>query len=349
VLSKLVGAFSADLGIDMGTANTKICRPGSGIVLSEPSVIAVKKGTRKVLLRGDAVGQIAKDMIGRTPLSIDAVKPMVGGVISDFDMTEALLTHFIRKVKDGRHWFSPRMVIATRAGINPVEKRAIFNVAERVGARKVYVIEEPRAAGLGAGIPIHEARAHMIVDVGGGTTDISVLSLADIVVSTSIPWGGDAMDRAIIQHVKQNYNILLGEVSAEQVKIDMGSACPMGEDRAYAVSGRDLIAGLPRTVTVTSDEIREALQEPVRQILGAIRGILEKTGPELSGDLVQNGITLCGGGVLLKGLPELIQAETGLPVEIADDPITAVVRGISVFLERLDDFKYVLETGEDDF
>jgi rod shape-determining protein MreB len=349
VLSKLVGAFSADLGVDLGTANTKICLPGRGLVLSEPSVIAVKKGTRKVLLRGDAVGQIAKDMIGRTPLSIDAVKPMTGGVISDFDMTEALLTHFIRKVKDGRRWFGPRMVIATRAGINPVEKRAIFNVAERVGARKVYVIEEPRAAGLGAGIPIHEARAHMIVDVGGGTTDISVLSLADLVVSTSIPWGGDAMDRAIVQHVKQNYNILLGEVSAEQVKIDIGSACPMGEDRSYAVSGRDLIAGLPRTVTVTSDEIREALQEPIRQILGAIRGILEKTGPELSGDLVQNGITLCGGGVLLDGLPELIQAETGLPVEVADDPITAVVRGIAVFLERLDDFKHVLEDGEEDW
>ncbi|HVR76609.1 MAG TPA: rod shape-determining protein [Planctomycetota bacterium] len=346
--SRLVGGFSTDLGIDLGTTHTHICVRGQGIVLSEPSVVAVKKGTKQVLCHGTAVGRMAKDMIGRTPLSIDAIRPLRDGVVADFDMTEALLSYFLDRVRAGRRWFSPRLVIAVPTGINAIEKRAIFNAAERAGARKVFLLEEPRAAGLGAGLPIHEARAHMIVDIGGGTTDISILSLADVVVSTSLKVAGDAMDEAIINHVRKNFNNLVGSSTAEEIKIALGSACRMGEESKMTVSGRDLIAGLPRAVTITSEDVREALSEPVRQIVDAIRTILEKTGPELSGDLVQNGMTLCGGGVLLSGLPQLIEEETGLEVHVADDPLTTVARGTALFIECLDELKEILESGDDD-
>jgi rod shape-determining protein MreB len=348
LFSRLFGTLAPDLGVDLGTTHTHVCVGGRGIVLSEPSVVAVKKGTKQVLLGGNAVGRAAKDMIGRTPLSIDAVRPLRHGVIADFEMTEAMLAYFIRRVHEGQRWFSPRIVIAVPAGINAVEKRAVFNAAERAGARKVYLIEEPRAAGLGAGIPIHEARAHMIVDIGGGTTDIAILSLADVVVTTSLRIAGDAMDEAIIQHVKSNYSILIGPNTAEEVKVQVGSACSVGDEASFAVNGRDLIAGLPRAVLLTSEEIREALQDPIHLIVDAIRSTLEKTGPELSGDLVENGMTLCGGGVQLRGLPQLIQEETGLPVRIADDPMLAVARGTAVFLERLDDFKHILECADDE-
>ncbi len=349
--SKLPVFLSADLSFDLGTTNTHVCIQGEGLVLSEPSVIAVKKGTSVVLCGGAAVGRLAKEMIGRTPLSIDAIRPLREGVVADFDMTEALIAYFIRKAQRGRTWFgrrSPRVIIAVPAGINAIEKRAVFNAAERAGARKVYLVEEPRAAGLGAGVPIHEARAHMIVDVGGGTTDISILSLADVVVSTSIKAAGDAMDDAIVQHVRRNCNNLIGPNTAEEIKIQLGSACRLGEERSMTVSGRDLIAGLPRAVTVTSEDVREALSDPVRQIVEAIRGALEKTGPELSGDLVENGMLLCGGGVLLRGLPEVIQEETGLRVEVADDPVRTVARGTAVFLDRLDELKEILESADDD-
>ena len=348
VLARFLGTLAPDIGVDLGTTHTHVCVAGKGIVLSEPSVVAVKKGTKQVLLGGNAVGRAAREMIGRTPLSIDAVQPLRHGVIADFEMTEAMLGYFLRRVHEGPRWFSPRVVIAVPAGINAVEKRAVFNAAERAGARKVYLIEEARAAGLGAGIPIHEARAHMIVDIGGGTTDIAILSLADVVVCTTLRTGGDAMDEAIVHHVKSNYSILLGSTTAEDVKIQVGSAIPVGDDASFAVNGRDLIAGLPRAVLLASDEIREALQDPVHEIVDAIRATLEKTGPELSGDLVENGMTLCGGGVLLRGLPELIQQETGLPVRIADDPMLAVARGTAVFLERLDDFKHILESADDE-
>jgi len=348
VLSRLIGAFSADLGIDLGTSNTHVCVRGRGVVLSEPSVVAVKKGTHQVLMNGCAIGHAAKAMIGRTPQSIDAIQPLREGVIADFDLTEAMLAYFMRKACDGRHWFNPRVVIATPTGINPVEKRAIFNAAERAGARKVYLIEEPRAAGLGAGIPIHEARAHMIVDIGGGTTDITVLSLADVVVPTTLRVAGVAMDEAITNHVKKNYNILVGSNPAEEIKMRLGSACPTGEETSLSVRGRDLIAGLPRAVTVTSEEIREALAHTVRQIIDGIRNTLERTGPELSGDLLETGITLCGGGVLLRGLPDVIHEETGLPVRVDKEPLTTVARGTAIFLERLDEFKHILESADDD-
>jgi rod shape-determining protein MreB len=346
--SKLVGSFSADLGIDLGTSNTHVCVQGKGLVLSEPSVVAVKKGTDQVLCGGAAVGRIAKDMLGRTPLSIDAVRPLREGVVADFDMTEALLSYFFRKVQDGRRWISPRVLITVPVSINPIQKRAVFNSAERAGARKVYLLEEPRAAGVGAGVPIHEASANMIVDIGGGTTDISILSLADVVVSKSLKIAGDAMDEAIVQYVRKNYNNLVGPNTAEDIKIRLGSACPMTDEGSLTVNGRDLIAGLPRGVSITSDDVRLALGDPVRQIVDGIHDILERTGPELSGDLVQNGMTLCGGGILLPGLSEVIEAETGLPVHLAQDPLTTVARGTSIFLERLDDFENILECGDDD-
>jgi len=348
VVSKLVGMFSTDMGIDLGTANTLVCVQGRGIVLSEPSVVAVKKGTNKVLLDGNAVGHAAKEMLGRTPGSIEAIRPLKDGVIADFDITEAMLTYFIRKVHNRKRWFSPRVVIAIPSGITEVEKRAVFNSAERAGARQVYLIEEPRAAGLGAGLPIHEPCGNMVVDVGGGTTEVAVISLADVVVSTSIRVAGDDMDEAIVLHMKKNYNILIGENTAERIKIQIGSAYPLEEEYTMDVKGRDLIAGLPRAVTVSSEEIREALKEPVSQIIDAIRGTLERTGPELSADLVERGMTLCGGGVLLRGFDKLIHDECGLPVHFADDPLTAVARGTGIFLERLDEFKSILESAEDE-
>jgi rod shape-determining protein MreB len=348
VVSKFMGVFSTDMGIDLGTANTLVCVQGRGIVLSEPSVVAVKKGTNKVLLDGNAVGQTAKEMLGRTPGSIEAIRPLKDGVIADFDITEAMLTFFIRKIHNRKRWFSPRVVIAIPSGITEVEKRAVFNSAERAGARKVYLIEEPRAAGLGAGLPIHEPCGNMIVDVGGGTTEIAVISLADVVVSTSLRVAGDDMDEAIIMHMKKNYNILIGENTAERIKIQIGSAYPLEEEYTMEVKGRDLIAGLPRAVTVSSEEIREALKEPVSQIIDAVRGTLERTGPELSADLVERGMTLCGGGVLLRGMDKLVHEECGLPVHFADDPLTAVARGTGIFLERLDEFKSILESAEDE-
>jgi rod shape-determining protein MreB len=348
VVSKFMGMFSTDMGVDLGTANTLVCVQGRGIVLSEPSVVAVKKGTNKVLLDGNAVGHAAKEMLGRTPGSIEAIRPLKDGVIADFDITEAMLTYFIRKVHNRKRWFSPRVVIAIPSGITEVEKRAVFNSAERAGARKVYLIEEPRAAGLGAGLPIHEPCGNMIVDVGGGTTEIAVLSLADVVVSTSLRVAGDDMDEAIVLHMKKNYNILIGENTAERIKIQIGSAYPLEEEYTMEVKGRDLIAGLPRAVTVSSEEIREALKEPVTQIIDSIRATLERTGPELSADLVERGMTLCGGGVLLRGFDKLIHEECGLPVQFADDPLTAVARGTGIFLERLDEFKSILESAEDE-
>ena len=348
MFSKIVGLFSTDMGIDLGTANTLVCVQGRGIVLSEPSVVAVKKGTNKVLLNGNAVGQAAKEMLGRTPASIEAIRPLKDGVIADFDITEAMISYFISKIHNRSRWFSPRVVIAIPSGITEVEKRAVLNSAERAGAREVYLIEEPRAAGLGAGLPIHEPCGNMIVDVGGGTTEIAVLSLADVVVSHSLRVAGDTMDAAIIQHMKKNYNILIGENTAERIKIQVGSVYPMEEEYTIEVMGRDLIAGLPRAVSVGSDEIREALRAPASQIIEGIRVTLERTGPELSGDLVERGMTLCGGGVLVRGFDKMIHEETGLPVHFADDPLTAVARGTGIFLERLDDFKAILESASDE-
>jgi rod shape-determining protein MreB len=299
-------------------------------------------------MNGGAVGTPAKEMLGRTPDSIDAVRPIRAGVLADFDMTEALFAALLRRAVGGRKLLSPRVLLAVPTGITRVEKRAMLDATERAGARKVYLIDEARAAGLGAGVPIHEARAHMIVDIGGGTSQVTVMSLADIVVSTRLPVAGETLDDAVVHHVKKNYNILLGSNLAEEIRIRLGSACPLGKETTHRAWGRDLIAGLPREITLGSEEVREALSGPIRLILDAIRNTLEKTGPEFAGDLMERGILLCGGGVLTPGLPEVIEEETGLPVRVADAPRTTVAEGLAAFLEGLDEFKHILETSDED-
>ena len=353
VMSKLFGIVSTDMGIDLGTSNTRVCLRGRGVVIHEPSVVAVKRGTTEVLLGGNAVGRTAKEMLGRTPLSIDVVQPLKGGVVADFDMTEALLSYFIRRVHNRKRWFGPRVVINVPSGITAVEKRAVFNATERAGARKVYLVEEPRAAGLGAGLPIHTAQASMVVDIGGGTTDVAVLSLGDVVLSASIRVAGDAMNEAIVQYLRRNYNVLIGANTAEEIKVRIGSALFIPDDElegggVLEVKGRDLLAGVPRAVAVTAGEVREALQDPVDRIVELVRETLEQIGPELSGDLLERGMTLCGGGVLLRGFADLIEEETGLPVRVADDPLGTVARGTGIFLDHLDEFAAILECAEDE-
>jgi rod shape-determining protein MreB len=350
IFDRFIGLFSADMGIDLGTANTLVYVRGQGIVLSEPSVVAVDKDTGRVLMDGMAVGAMAKKMIGKCPESIRAVRPMRTGVIADFDITEAMLAYFIRRVHGRRTLLPPRprVVIAIPSGITAVEKRAVLSSAARAGARKVYLIDEPRAAALGAGLPIEESTASMIVDVGGGTTEVAVICLADIVCSESIRIAGDDLDQAIIEYMKRTYSLLVGEQTAEQIKIQIGSACPMEEELEMEVSGRDLIAGLPRSTTITSQEIREALAEPVQAMVETVKRTLERTEPELSADLVHNGITMCGGGSLLRGLPHVLAQATGLKVRVADDPLTCVARGTGIFLEHLDRWRGTIEMGEDE-
>ncbi len=342
------GHLSVDMGIDLGTANTLVCARGRGIILNEPSVVAVKKGTNEVLLDGMAVGNTAKAMLGKTPGSIEAVRPLKHGVIADFDVTEKMLRYFITKVHDGRHWVKPQVVIAVPVGITPVERRAVIHSAERAGARRVYLIDEPMAAGIGCEMPVTEARGSLVVDIGGGTTEIAVLSLAGAVVSTSLRIAGDEMDDALINHLRRHHNLLIGELSAERIKLTIGSASPMKQELSMEVKGRDSITGLPRRTTVTSIEIREALQHPVRLICEAIRGVLEEAPPEISADLYDSGITLVGGGALLFGMAEAISEHLGVPSYVADDPLTAVARGTGIFLDKLDVFSRVLSADEVD-
>ncbi|MBI1977593.1 MAG: rod shape-determining protein, partial [Candidatus Omnitrophica bacterium] len=319
-------------GIDLGTATTLVYVKGQGVVLCEPSVVAIDRNTHQVL----AVGEEAKRMLGRTPGNIVAVRPMKDGVIADFDITEAMLRYFIRKVHRRRPLVTPRVVIAVPSGITEVEKRAVKDSAERAGARSpVYLVEEPIAAAIGVGLPIHEPSGNMIVDIGGGTTEIAVISLAGIVFSKSIRIGGDECDEAVINHLKKTYNLMIGERTAEEVKIRIGSAFPLEEETTMDVRGRDILAGLPKTITVSSEEIREAISEAVSQILEAIRITLERTPPELSADLISRGLILAGGGALLRGLDKLISEETGLPVHIADDPLTAVALGTGRYLSDI--------------
>ena len=327
VLKKLInyilGLFSNDMGIDLGTATTLVYIKGEGVVLCEPSVVAIEKDTNVVI----AVGEEAKKMLGRTPGSIVAIRPMKDGVISDFEITEAMLKYFIRKVHKRRVLVRPAMVIAIPSGITEVEKRAVKDSAERAGARSVELIEEPKAAALGVGLPVEEAAGNMIVDIGGGTTEFAVISLGGIVYAKSIRIAGDEMDMAIIEYLKKTYNLMIGERTAEEIKIRIGSAYPLEEEMTMDVRGRDLISGLPKNVSVTSVEIRESLQEPVQAIVDASKMTLEHTPPELAADLIDRGIVLAGGGSLLRGLDKRLAEETQLPVHIADDPLTAVVMG----------------------
>ena len=335
--NNISGMFSNDMGIDLGTASTLVYVKGQGIVLCEPSVVAIEKGTNHVL----AVGEEAKRMLGRTPGSIVAIRPMKDGVIADFEITEAMLRYFINKVHNRRVLVRPRMVIAIPSGITEVEKRAVKDSAERAGAREVYLVEEPIAAAIGVGLPIQEPAGNMIIDIGGGTTEMAVVSLSDVVYSKSIRIGGDEMDDAIIQHLRKTYNLMIGERTAEEIKIKIGSAYPLEEEMTMEVRGRDLVAGLPKTVTISSEEVREALAEPIAAIVEAVRITLERTPPELSADLIERGMVLAGGGGLLRGLDKLLSEQTGLPVHIAEDPITAVALGTGMVLSEIKYLKKV--------
>ncbi len=337
IYNQLLGLFSFDMGIDLGTATTLVCVKGQGIVLCEPSVVAIQKGAGTVL----AVGDEAKRMLGRTPGSISAIRPMRDGVIADFEITENMLRYFIKKVHQRRYLVKPRMVIAIPSGITEVEKRAVKDSAMHAGAREVYLVEEPKAAAIGVGLPIQEPAGNMIIDIGGGTTEVAVISLADIVFSKSVRVGGDEMDDAITQYLKKTYNLMIGERTAEEIKIRVGSAYPLDEELTIDVKGRDLVAGLPKMITISSEEVREALSEPISSILESIRITLERIPPELSADLIERGIILAGGGSLLRGLDKLISEETGLPVHIAEDPITAVVLGTGKGLENMSFLKRV--------
>ncbi len=347
ILDRLLGMFSTDMGIDLGTANTLVCVRGEGIILNEPSVVAVRRGTTQVLNNGEAVGLAAKEMLGKTPGAIQAIRPMKDGVIANFEIAETMLRYFIRRVHNRSWGVRPRVVIAIPSGITAVEKQAVINSAERAGARAVHLIAEPLAAAIGVGLPITEPRGCMICDIGGGTTEVAVISLAGIVRSVSIRIAGDEMDEAIITWMRKNYNLLIGEQMAEKVKITIGSAYPLRKEMSMEVRGRDLSVGLPRKIVVTSEEIREALKEPTDGISTAIKDALEETPPELSADLVEMGIVMAGGGSLLRGLHQVLAEATGLPVRVAKDPLTAVARGTGVFLEQLSTFRGRLKELEE--
>jgi rod shape-determining protein MreB len=349
IFDSILGLFSLDMGIDLGTCNTLVCVRGQGIVLNEPSVVAVKRGTNRVLQNGNAVGLVAKEMLGKTPGSISAIRPMKDGVIADFDITEAMLGYFIRKVHRRRSLIKPRVVIAVPSGITAVEKRAVLNSAERAGARKVYLVDEPMACGIGAELPITEPTASMIVDIGGGTTEVAIMSLADISVCESIRVAGDDMDEAITAYMKRTYNLMVGEQTAERIKIEVGSASPIADEMTMEVRGRDMISGLPRKTLISSEEVREALKEPIGAIIDCVTRTLERAEPELSADLVDKGIVLAGGGALLRGIGKVISNATGLDVRIAEDPLTCVARGTGVYLEHLEEFKAAMESDEDEF
>ena len=334
LLNRLLGWFSNDLAIDLGTANTLVYVRGMGIVSSEPSVVAISKdpdGPDRVL----AVGVAAKEMLGRTPGHVRAIRPIADGVISDFEVTEAMLRYFIASAHDRKRWLRPRIAIAVPSGITEVEKRAVRESAVLAGAREVYLVEEPMAAAIGAGLPVTEPIGNLIVDIGGGTTEVAVISLAGIVYSNSLRVGGDLMDRAIVNYVKRKHNLLIGETSAEQIKIAIGSACLDAEPRVMEVKGRNLVAGVPQVLELKSPEIWEALAEPVRAIAESVKMALERTPPELAADRIDAGIVLVGGGAQLRDLDRLLTQVTGLPVTLAEDPLTAVVIGTGRCLEEL--------------
>jgi rod shape-determining protein MreB len=334
LLNFLLGLFSNDLAIDLGTATTLVYVKGRGIVLQEPSLVVVHKSTNQIL----AVGNDAKLMLGRTPGSIVSIRPMKDGVIADFEVTERMLRYFISKVHNRRSLIRPRIVIAIPSGCTEVEKRAVRDSVEQAGAREVFLVEEPMAAAIGAGMPIAEPQGNMIVDIGGGTTEVAVISLGDIVYGKSIRFAGDELDEAIISYIKRTYNILVGERTAEDVKIQIGSAFPLEQELRMQIKGRDLVTGLPKMIELTSEEIRGALEEPLLPIIEAIKMTLERTPPELAADIVDRGIILAGGSSLLKNLDERLRDETGVPVNLADDPSTAVAMGVGQLLDRSMDF-----------
>lgn len=340
LIDMFFNSWGGDMAVDLGTANTLVSVRGRGIVLIEPSVVAVEKDTKRVL----AVGIEAKRMLGRTPGSIVAIRPLKDGVIADFEVTEAMLRYFINKTRVKRFPWQPkpRVVVCVPSGVTEVEKRAVFEATMQAGARQAYLIEEPMAAAIGAGLPIQEPTGNMVVDIGGGTTEVAVISLGGIVVAQSIRIAGDEFDDAVITHVKRQYNVLIGERTAEEIKFEIGSAWPLLEEVDVEVRGRDLLTGLPRTVTMESEEIREAIEEPLQAIIAAVKATLEQTPPELASDLMEYGIVLTGGGALLRGLDDRLKHETGMPVHVSENALTNVVDGSAMALEEIDALKKVL-------
>lgn len=337
--------FKKDIGIDLGTANTLVYLKGKGIIIREPSVVAVDTKTEQVRY----VGQDAKNIIGRTPGSIRAVRPLKDGVIADFDMTTAMLQEFIRKAKGSNPLVKARVIICIPSGVTAVERRAVREAAEGAGAKRVSIVEEPMAAAIGAGLPVEEPTGSMIVDIGGGTSEVAVISLCGIVTSRSVRVAGDEFDLSIINFIKKKYNLLIGERTAEHIKIEIGSAYPVGEEQDLEIKGRNLLTGLPENITITSDEIREALSEPLTHIVEAIKVTLERTPPELSADIIDQGITLAGGGAMLRGLDRLINEETGIPVYIAERPLDCVVDGTGKLLENIEELHDVLNGNDNSY
>ena len=340
VLTYLTGLGGRDMAVDLGTANTLVYVRGKGILLDEPSVVALNSRTGEIL----AVGHEAKRMIGRTPETITPIRPMKDGVIADFEATEQMLRHFIAQVHRRRYLAKPRMVVCVPSGITAVEQRAVKEAGYQAGARRVYLIEEPMAAAIGAGLPVHRATGNMVVDIGGGTTEVAVISLGGIVTSLSVRTAGDEIDRAITSWMKKEHALLLGEATAEEVKMTLGSAFPGPLDREAEIRGRDLVSGLPRSVTLTSADVRAAMEEPLHAIIDAVRVTLDQTPPELAGDIMDRGIVITGGGALLKGLDERLRHETGMPVHVAEDPLTSVALGAGRCVEEFEALQQVLVT-----
>ncbi len=348
MLQRLFNYFRCDLAVDLGTANTLIGVAGEGLMLDEPSVVAVGRGSGRVLSGGCAVGHLAKQMQGRTPESISVVRPLRDGVITDFQLCEAMLRYFLRKAQPPGIKVRPRVLVAVPGSITPVEKRAVFNSVHRAGARDVWLVPEAKAAAIGVGLPVAEPVASMICDIGGGTTESAVISLADTVAGQSIRIGGDQMDQAIVDYLGRHYSLRIGLPTAERLRIDAGSAFPLEAEQVEEVSGLDVISGLPRKATVTSEEIRQALEEPLQAVVESIKNTMDRCSPDLAADLVDHGLVLCGGGALLRRIDRFVGEQTGLPVRVAPEPLTAVARGLLICLEHFDQWQSAMESSQDD-
>ena len=348
MLKRLLGLLPSDLAIDLGTANTLVSLVGDGVVLNEPSIVAVEQGTRRIVSGGCAVGHLAKQMQGRTPQSITVLRPLAGGVIADFELCEAMLRYFIRKTRRRGVGSKPRVLVAVPGCVTPVEKRAVYNSTQRAGARQVFTIDEAKAAAIGAGLPIAEPLASMICDIGGGTTEVAVLSLGDVVASQSIRVAGDSMDQAIVDYLKRHYSLRVGIAAAEQLRINIGSAHPLVDELSDEVRGVDTVSGLPHKATITSEEVREALGTPLLHIVDAIKTTLDGCSTDLASDLVDQGLTLAGGASLLRGLDRFLTENTGLPARYCDEPMTAVARGAHLCLEHFDRWRSAMQSSDED-
>jgi rod shape-determining protein MreB len=348
MLRRIFNLLGDDLAIDLGTTNTLVSVPGEGLVLNEPSVVAVQRASGRILSGGCAVGHLAKQMLGRTPDSITVVRPLRDGVITDYELCEAMLRYFLRKSLPGRRRVGPRVVVAAPGCMTPVEKRALYNSTQRAGARQVFLLPEAKAAAIGCGLPIAEPVASMVCDVGGGTTEVAVMSLGECVTSQSVRVGGDRMDQAIVDYVRRHYSLIVGLPTAERLRIDIGSAYPLEEELADEASGVDAVSGLPRKATITSEEVREALGEPLAMIIEAIKQTLDRCSPDLASDLVDHGLVLAGGAALVRGFDRYISDQTGLPARLCADPLTAVAKGTQICMEHFSQWRAALESSDDE-